>query len=189
MTTRNRRNRNSNYVHPTCPPGWAWLLAGILIGVFISFLIYLREIAPHSLPEENTATVSPLAPNLTTSAEQSSGDDDHSKVFTIYDPKGETTSSGLTKPSPESIAQTDLPITIPGRYLLQVGSFRNEQEANGLKAHLASLGIPARIEKTTLNDRGRWHRVQVGPFSDLDKLNQTRSLLAENNLSFILLSY
>lgn len=37
MAIQKRRNQRSEYVSSTCPPGWAWLLAGIIIGMFISF--------------------------------------------------------------------------------------------------------------------------------------------------------
>ena len=192
MATRNRRNRRTdNYVSPSCPPGWAWLLAGIMIGLFISFLIYLREIAPHDvvLPETNLATVT--SPNETVPTPPST-------PFEIYDPlmdkpkaagKNPPTAPAPPPSSGETMLSSDLPITVPGRYLLQVGSFRDEREAEGLKAHLATLGNPARIESTMLNQNGRWYRVQVGPFTDLDKLNQIRAQLAANSLAFILLKF
>jgi len=179
-TTKNRRTRGSDYVSPSCPPGWAWLLAGIVIGMFISFLIYLREIAPHIVP---TGTVA---------SSNEKGGSDHPNVpknFEFYDtlPKGDVKVPSTAQDANKgALPQTDSPITVPGRYLLQVGSFRNEQEAEGLKNYLVSLGIPANIEKTTLTETGRWYRVQVGPFTDLDKLNKTRAVLAENNIPVIL---
>jgi cell division protein FtsN len=167
-----------------------------MIGMFISFLIYLREIAPHDvvLPEEtNLATVT--TPNETVPVPPSEAA--NNAPFEIYDPllgnkSQETIKNPPTAPSSssgEALPSSDLPITVPGRYLLQVGSFRDEREAEGLKAHLASLGIPARINSTMLNQNGRWYRVQVGPFTDLDKLNQIRAQLAANSLAFILLKF
>jgi cell division protein FtsN len=166
-----------------------------MIGMFISFLIYLREIAPHDvvLPETKTATVT--TPNETAPTPPT---EPASAPFEIYDPlmtkpkEKEAEKNPPTAPPPssgETLPASDLPITVPGRYLLQVGSFRDEREAEGLRTHLASLGIPARIESTMLNQNGRWHRVQVGPFTDLDKLNQIRAQLAANSLAFILLKF
>jgi len=68
--------------------------------------------------------------------------------------------------------------------LLQVASFQNEQDADGMKNYLVSLGIPAHIEKTNLSS-GLWYRVQVGPMTDLDKLNQIGAKLAENKIEVI----
>jgi cell division protein FtsN len=178
-TTKNRRGRGAEYVSPSCPPGWAWLLAGIVIGMFISFLIYLREIAPHTVPTSTVASenVGESNPNIP-------------QNFEFYDalPNSEVKVPETAENSSqgEALPQTDLPITVPGRYLLQVGSFRNEQEAEGLKNYIISLGVQAKIEKTTLTEAGRWYRVQVGPFTDLDQLNKTRTLLAENNIPVIL---
>jgi cell division protein FtsN len=206
VATRNRRNRRTdNYVSPSCPPGWAWLLAGVMIGMFISFLIYLREIAPHEVvpPEANLAPLTtanetvPIPPP--SEAANDSNELANSAPFEIYDPlmnqpnakKAAPPNSPAVPPpsSGETVPSSDLPITVPGRYLLQVGSFRDEREAEGLKAHLASIGIPARIESTMLNQNGRWYRVQVGPFTDLNKLNQVRAQLAANSLGFILLKF
>jgi len=172
MAIRNRRVRRSDYVSPTCPPGWAWLLAGILIGVFISFLFYLREIAPQ-LSYDKTKAPAVSAENQTTTPltidfGNSGFEFDKTPLVTYVD-----------------MPSHDFPITVPGQYLLQVGSFQNEQAALGLKAHLSHFGVPARVEKTTLNETELWHRVLVGPFTDLDRLNQTQALLADNNISVI----
>jgi cell division protein FtsN len=181
MSQQNRRNRRSEYISPTCPPGWAWLLAGILIGMFISFLIYLREFAPQNLPPESAQVTNP---SITNTKEN----DPVTPPLEFYEklPKPETPNTAGTKGEEKQASQPELPITAPGRYLLQVGSFQDELSAKGLKGYLVSIGIPAHIEITGLSETGRWYRVQVGPFTDLDKLNQTRSLLAKNNITAIL---
>jgi cell division protein FtsN len=174
----NRRTQNPDdeYVSPTCPPGWAWLLAGVLIGVFLSFLVYLREVAPHNLPIEN-AQVSESPKSQSASTEN----------FQFYEllPEQQVQIPGTSAGTVDPKQQADLPITTPGRYLLQVGAFRNEQEANGLKGYLTSLGITATIEQS-MSKTGQWYRVLVGPFTDLNKLNQTRTLLTKNNIPAIL---
>jgi len=181
MSQTNRRNRRPEYISPTCPPGWAWLLAGILIGMFISFLIYLREFAPQNLPPESAQATNPSITKV---------DDPVTPPLEFYDklPNAETSGTAGTK-GESQLPQSDLLVTTPGRYLLQVGSFQDEQSAEGLKGYLVSIGIPAHIEMTALSETGRWYRVQVGPFTDLDKLNQTRSLLAKNNITAILMKF
>lgn len=191
MIERNRRHKKvegeskNKYISPTCPPGWAWLLAGIMIGMFISFLIYLREIAPYNLPpEDSTVKSSYLNENMLAEGQDS---DTPLPQFDFMVPDSDVKAPETS--TQEKTPSADLPITIPGRYLLQVGSFRNEHEAEGLKGHLATLGISATVQPTNLTDKGKWYRVQVGPFTDLDELNKTRSLLAENSLGFILLKF
>jgi cell division protein FtsN len=50
-------------------------------------------------------------------------------------------------------------------YLLQLGSFRSTSDADRLKASLALLGITARVEKVTIDDKGTYYRVRSGPYS------------------------
>jgi len=68
------------------------------------------------------------------------------------------------------------------RYYLQAGAFQNPNDADNLKAQLALLGVEAVIQTTEVADKGLFHRVRVGPFSTIDEVNRTRSLLAQNNI-------
>lgn len=89
-----------------------------------------------------------------------------------------------------ALAVGTAPITTPGTYLLQVGSFRDAREAEGLKNHLTSLGITAHIERATLsNSNDIWHRVRLGPFNDLNRLNQTRARLTQHNITAIVVQF
>jgi cell division protein FtsN len=70
----------------------------------------------------------------------------------------------------------------PGTYFLQVGSFRNGEQADSFKAELALLGLETSIQKVTIDNNTTWHRVRVGPFSDLDALNRARRLLSQRKV-------
>ncbi len=177
---------------PRCPPRWTWLLAGILIGMFISFLIYLRELAPLVTQSSTQPPVTTLAPSspgtqsplvqLPTAPEKGSAGAEKTERFEFYDllPKAEVKVPPSTK--------DDLPVTVPGTYLLQTGSFREKRQAEGLKNHLTTnLNIPAKVEAAATSGADNWYRVQVGPFTDLEALNQTRTTLRENGIESILL--
>ena len=76
------------------------------------------------------------------------------------------------------------PVIRPGdSYLLQVGSFRKRSEADRLRARLALLGVEARIQRVSIDGRDAWHRVRVGPFSDLSKANEVRARLKANQIT------
>ncbi|MDM8562751.1 SPOR domain-containing protein, partial [Candidatus Marithioploca araucensis] len=155
MISRNRRNPRTEYVSASCPPGWAWLVAGILIGMFVSFLVYLREFSPQHLPPESAEVT-----NSSTEAPEVTGENPDFD-FELVLPGGTATEGQETKKEAKT---SDFPVTKPGRYFLQVGSFKEERGAEGLKSYLISIGIPATIETTSLSaDIGRWYRVQVGP--------------------------
>jgi len=67
-------------------------------------------------------------------------------------------------------------------YYLQAGAFQNPADADNLKAQLALLGVETVIQTRELGDKGVFHRVRVGPFGAMDKLNRTRTLLMQNNI-------
>jgi len=73
------------------------------------------------------------------------------------------------------------------RYLLQAGSFRNPDDAESLKASLALLGIEARIQVVELPGGETWHRVRIGPFADLQRVNAVRERMAGQQIDAILL--
>lgn len=73
------------------------------------------------------------------------------------------------------------PVARAGRYILQVASFRDAKAANALKAQLALWGIRAAVQSVDVQDE-TWHRVRIGPLSDLDKLNAVRAQLAKHQL-------
>lgn len=63
-------------------------------------------------------------------------------------------------------------------YFLQAGSFQTAAEADNLKAKLALLGVEALVQTATIPDKGVWHRVRVGPYTDIEELNKTRTTLS-----------
>jgi cell division protein FtsN len=71
------------------------------------------------------------------------------------------------------------------KYMLQAGTFKIEKHAESRKANMALLGVETNIQKVKLNDEN-WYRVQVGPYDDMEKVNEVRSLLNENNIKTML---
>jgi cell division protein FtsN len=72
-------------------------------------------------------------------------------------------------------------------YFLQVAAFQNPADADNLKAQLALAGVESKIQTAQLPDGKTWHRVRVGPFTDMDKLNASRTTLKQNNLESFLI--
>ncbi len=68
-------------------------------------------------------------------------------------------------------------------YFLQVGAFQNERDADNQKAKLALLGLEAIVQTAEIPNKGVWHRVRVGPFSDLEQINKARKELTVNGFS------
>jgi cell division protein FtsN len=64
----------------------------------------------------------------------------------------------------------------PGVYVLQAGSYRNVADAERVRAQLSLQGIDAKVQRVAV-DNDEWHRVRVGPISDLNELNRVRKQL------------
>jgi cell division protein FtsN len=79
------------------------------------------------------------------------------------------------QPTPAPVATTkDL-------YYVQAGSFQNVGDAEKLKAKLAFSGFEANIQTAAIPDKGVWHRVRLGPFSD-SEAGKTISALKQNGI-------
>jgi cell division protein FtsN len=75
------------------------------------------------------------------------------------------------KPVQRDMAQAA--VEQPGAYVLQVGSYRNPDDAERLRSKVEKLGIDAKVQHVSI-DTDELHRVLVGPIRDLAKLNSTR---------------
>ncbi|MBS1163011.1 MAG: hypothetical protein H6R03_907 [Burkholderiaceae bacterium] len=67
------------------------------------------------------------------------------------------------------------------RFLLQAGAFKSAEDADGMRAQLAMLGLDARI--FPIEQGGQTlYRVRLGPYGQLDDVNRVRKLLADNSI-------
>jgi cell division protein FtsN len=64
-------------------------------------------------------------------------------------------------------------------HYLQAGSFREKDRAIGLKEKLLGLGFKCEIQTVSINNKDVYHRVRVGPFTDLEALDKSRKKLGE----------
>ena len=161
-------------------PGWAYLLAGVAMGLFIAFLVYLKN-----LPEQDTATVK---------AKPGQQDTPKFDFYTILPelevviPDTETDKIADKPKQNEDRKNTSAPAKLADdeNFVLQVGSFKDVQQADKLKASLALIGLEAHIQKIKV-DSSTWHRVRLGPFTDRKLLNSVKQRLKENRLHAITL--
>lgn len=73
------------------------------------------------------------------------------------------------------------PIERPGVYVLQAGSYRRQEEADRVQAQLKKQGIEANVQRVAVDD-DVWHRVRIGPVTDLTELNRLRARLRAADL-------
>ena len=91
----------------------------------------------------------------------------------------------VTDVNPDIAADTQPTAVVePGRYVLQAGSFSTYKDADRRRAELALNGIESRIQRVMIDD-ATYHRVRIGPISDLDELNMMRSRLRAANIDVL----
>jgi hypothetical protein len=153
--------------------GWKWYGAGVLTGVFLSFLVYLGTLPPAG-PAGNTpsATELPVAESVPPKPR-----------FDFYKMLPEQSIEVDVEPAPVAASGPAAPAE---RYLLQAGSFRQQQDADARRAELLLLGLEPRIEEAS-GDNGRWYRVYLGPFDSRAGVARARSLTAAQGIDTLLL--
>ncbi len=173
---------------PRKVPGWVWFLIGLLVGLFVAFLVYLRLystaglelITPPAVRESKQSVREAAGP----AERQPSAPKPRFEFYTIL-PEMEV-------PVPESelpLRRKDTSKQLDGStsYLLQAGSFRSFKEADRLKARLALMGMEVAIQTIAIDGRDTWHRVRIGPFRGLSPLDKARNRLAEHGMEAMVL--
>ncbi|HET9864657.1 MAG TPA: SPOR domain-containing protein [Steroidobacteraceae bacterium] len=74
----------------------------------------------------------------------------------------------------------------PGVYVLQAGSYRQQAEADRIRAQLKLQGIDANVQRVAVDD-DVWHRVRIGPITDLAELNRLRARLRAADLDALVI--
>ena len=72
-------------------------------------------------------------------------------------------------------------------YLLQVGSFKNKDDAERLRIKLLLLNLPVFTEAFKTSSGSKLHRVLAGPFGNSKESSMARRKLMENDLDSLLL--
>ena len=157
--------------------GWKLYGAGVLTGVFLSFLAYLGTLPqPGDSPAEQAAAPSPEpAPKprfdfYTLLPEQ--------EIDVDVEPAEVEPARDIGNPPPSSAGGEV--------YILQAGSFRQREDADRRRAELLLLGLEPSIQEGD-GDNGRWYRVYLGPFETRSGMNRARGLTAAQDIDTLLL--
>jgi cell division protein FtsN len=166
-------------------PGWLWMLGGLLVGLFIAFLVYLQQQggAPFkglSLPKPNTAVTDTRSVKKAPVAKAPPKREGINFDFYSILPEQEVV-------IPESELGNSSKPEEKASYYLQVGSFKNDTDAQALLAELFLLNLTPGIQKVAVDGGNTWHRVRVGPYTDHRKLDQARRKLQENGIDFFVI--
>ena len=158
--------------------GVAGFVVGLALGLAVAVGVYLFDRRPAArLAQESPPMTRDEAPAAAKSAKPAPASQDAETQFEFYEmlPKFEVVipeQDGTTPAAPGGAG----PVQKPGAYILQAGSFRKHEDADRVRAQIAMQGVESKIQKVTI-DRDTWHRVRVGPITNLQQLEDTRSKL------------
>ena len=165
-------------------------MSGVLIGLGLAYYLWSKGYIPQ--PQAKTiATEEAAMQNNAADAEEVAPAGDSPKksrydFFTVL-PEMEVVvpEQELAKKSQPQQSTPSAPAD-SSSYLLQVGSFRENPDAEQMKARLALLGITARIQMVTVNG-AKWHRVRVGPVTGARQADEMRNQLANNGIDSLVM--
>lgn len=165
-------------------PPWIWMLTGLLIGLFVAFLVYINQFQNLQRAETPKADVRPTPRPRPAAAKAEEKKPEGKMRFDFYSilPEYE-----VVIPE-EDLKRPEKPLpAAPGKYVVQAGSFRSAKDADTRRAQLALLGLISRTQTVTVDGKDTWHRVQLGPYDQISELEKTRNLLQDNGIDFIIL--
>ena len=99
------------------------------------------------------------------------------------DAPAKESASAAKEPAKGTDDSTSRPDTVRepgGHYVVQVASFRNMKDADGLKAQLTLLGFEPVVQGVVISGDEKRYRVRLGPYPDRDSLEAARVRLKAN---------
>ncbi len=170
------------------------MIFGLAIGLSVAFAIYVkdrREVMPLQPVAQQPASMSapmerePVAAAPEPAADAASAPEEQAEPrFSFYKM---LPSFEVVIPEEESDVSRDSEVEAiqePGAYVLQAGSFAALADADRRRAELALLGLESRIQRVSIDDN-TFHRVRIGPVTDLDELNLIRSQLRQAQIDVL----
>lgn len=161
---------------------WKEFVAGLAIGLVVAAGLFVYQ--RNALDRATAGADSPRPEPRRGAAERRGMDgdeaaalaDEASKSYDFYEmlPKFE-----VVVPEKEQEVKRDIPsspIERPGVYVLQAGSYRKLEDAQRVRQQLALQGIEANVQRVAV-DADVWHRVRIGPLTDLAEVNRLRNKL------------
>jgi cell division protein FtsN len=160
--------------------GYGLLVGVVLAGAAFAYLGNARHARDaNDVPRPQPNRAAPVDPDA-------SGEGEASKKYDFYEmlPNFE-----VVVPEKDKDVKRDIPtakIERPGVYVLQAGSYRNEADADRVAKQLTLQGVPAKVQRVAV-DADVWHRVRIGPISNLDELNRVRKQLNAADVDALLI--
>jgi len=181
VAKRNTRNDNTSRSLP-----WGPMLLSFAVGAFIMFLLHIKD----NVPEDKTSQTN------TNQQQEQKGVEPTFDFYTllpemevVVENKNKGKQPVVTAPpqDPQPQPESEPQVEPTASYMIQVGSFKKQSDADGFRAKLALLGIESKVQTVTIDNKDTWHRVQVGPIAGRDKADALQKQLRQNDIDSLLL--
>ncbi len=177
--------------------GWIWFVGGLLVGLFICLLVWLKlapsdqaKPRPSAVTRKHTSAPEEAAPVREPATTPKPRFDFYTILpemeVVVPDPEPEETPAPTTSGAAPVVTGGAEPGAASAYYMLQMGSFRKYGDADKLKASLALVGIEAEIQRFVLEGGEVFHRVRSGPYTS-GQVNSLRSRLAQNKINSLVI--
>jgi cell division protein FtsN len=162
-------------------------ICGLAVGLGVAGVVYVK----YHVPDVSSAGGPRAARrklHTTEAPEADSGEsgapEEPAKAYAFYDqlPKFEVVVPEKEKDVKRDVR--DVPETRRGTYVLQAGSYKNFADADRIRAQLALQGIESKVQKVSV-DSDTWHRIRIGPMSNLEELNKVRAKLRKADVDVL----
>jgi cell division protein FtsN len=147
---------------------WPTLIAGIFLGVLLSIAgmyIYASGMKMKLGEGIKNLVNSRIDTSATRASKSKKIPDEPKPVFDFYTvlPEYETVvdEKQFIREAPKPARKQETEST----YILQAASYSSFKDADKLKAKLALNGLSSRIEKISVDGKGQFYRVRLGPYS------------------------
>ncbi|HCC81478.1 MULTISPECIES: SPOR domain-containing protein [unclassified Methylophaga] len=174
---------------------WGPMLISFAVGAFVMFLLHLKENVPADKQQAKTtqqqqkkSSVEPtfdfytLLPETEVVVEKPKTIANQPQKPIVSSPPEEISAP----PEQTQQAATEAPADDVS-FMIQVGSFKKLEDADGFRARLAFLGIESKVQTVTIDNTDTWHRVQVGPVVGRSKADALQKQLRDNDIDSLLL--
>jgi len=182
---KNLVNNHSSRKKKTPIAGWWWLLTGLLVGGFMMFLSNLQETtntttnnSKKTIIKQDVRDVKKPAPIAAKTIDSQQPRFDFYQILPemeIVIPQHEIEERRRMEGTGKSN---------PGTFIIQVGSFRNPEQADTLKAQIAMLGVESSVQKVDQSG-SVWYRVKSGPYTSFQKVDKIQNRLHQNHIDSI----
>lgn len=167
---------------------WRDFLYGLGCGLAVALLVFVAQRQAYSKNPPAAASSGRPVPQAG-DPRPAPGDENDGEAPQQFDFYDRLPNFEVVVPEKEGHVQRGLagaPVARPGTYVLQAGSYKSQADAERIRAQLAVQGITATVQRVAV-DADVWHRVRIGPSSDLTEINRLREKLRNVDLDAIVI--